>query len=353
MLVALLTMLMAVGSVVPTASQAAPVQHPATQQTLAGTLVATPQATRPTTLLLQVGGQTLPVTLTASTRVIDRASQPLSLTTMHDGDSLIVTGTSTAAGGIIASIVVDLTTPVQPAPPPVVVQVLGTLASMPATNVLCLLNARVTSSTATPRLSTATPCPAGQLPVYLTSGTRFIGRAGQAFTRTDLRVGDALHLGGPILNGLLTATAVHDLTRPVQPAPPPVVVQMLGTLASMPATNVLCLLNARVTSSTATPRLSTTAPCPAGQLPVYAISTTRIMAPNGGALRLYQLHAGDTLHVTGTVAGGRLTASVITVYPNARLTNHHGDKQTNQHGNRRHPPRKSKGHGAHQAMAGD
>jgi hypothetical protein len=352
MLVALLTMLMAVGSVVPTASLAAPVQHPATQQTLTGTLVATPQATRPTTLLLQVGGQTLPVTITASTRVIDRASQPLSLTTMHDGDSLIVTGTSTAAGGIIASVVVDLTTPVQPAPP-VVMNVLGTLASMPATNVLCLLNARVTSSSATPHLSTSAPCPAGQLPVYLTSSTRFIGRAGQVITLTELRVGDTLHLGGPILNGLLTATAVHDLTRPVQPAPPPVVVQVLGTLASMPATNVLCLLNARVTSSTATPRLSTAAPCPAGQLPVYAISTTRIMAPNGGALRLYQLHAGDTLQVTGAVVGGRLTASVITVYPSAKHTNQHGAKHTNQHGKRRHPPRKSKGHGAHQAMAGD
>jgi len=69
------------------------------QNTISGTLVATPQSTLPATLMLQSGSQRLAVVVTSSTQVTDDNGNTLSLSSMTDGDSLQVVGAGSGQPG--------------------------------------------------------------------------------------------------------------------------------------------------------------------------------------------------------------------------------------------------------------
>jgi hypothetical protein len=176
---------------------------------ITGTLVATPQSTLPTTLLLQVGAQTLPVGLTTSTQVEDSAGNPLSLTALQDGDSLRVTTTS--ATSTTASLVQDLSQPASTVWPSQLT-VTGTLAAQFSSG-LCLQKAAVTTNVATPAIPTASPCPSGELPVYLVSGATIQDAGGAALALTALQVGDSLQVTGTLSASQFSASQVQDLSQ--------------------------------------------------------------------------------------------------------------------------------------------
>lgn len=229
--ISLLSVLAALGSFLPAASHAAAARRPARQEVVTGTLVAAPHADQ-STLLLQVSGRTLPVVITSSTRIVDRASQPLSLTALHDGDTLRVTGTASSAR-FIASVVQDLSR--QAAPSTYKVTVQGVLATSPSTAsppvTLCLSGARVTSSSVkNPRVATASPCVSGQLPVAVNTTTHFAGREGHALALSALRAGNTLRVTGTVAGGHLTASGIKDLSV-VRVAHPLLTVAPASTLA--------------------------------------------------------------------------------------------------------------------------
>ena len=217
-LVSLLGACSTVGPLTSTAAHAAVPAMASRQPSITGILVATPQSTPPATLLLQVGGQTLPVLLTADTRVLRRYSQPFSLAQLRDGDTLRVVGDPNASGGITASLVEDLSAPISPPPPPVTTQATGILAAapnpitVPPSGILCLAKAQIQSSGIQSNVAVVSPCPTGQLPVYLTPGTRIVRRYGEASGLDDLSAGDTLQVTGSFVNAQFTASVVRDLS---------------------------------------------------------------------------------------------------------------------------------------------
>ena len=215
-LVSLLGACSAVGPLTSTAAHAAVPAMASRQPSITGTLVATPQSTLPATLLLQVGGQTLPVLLTTYTRVQDRNEQPLALAALHDGDTLQVVGEPNASGGITASLVEDTSTPV--ITPPATTEVTGILAATPnpvtspPSGILCLSKAQVKFTAIQSNVAVVSPCPTGQLPVYLTSVTRIVRRYGEGSGLDELSVGDALQVSASFANAQFTALVVKDLS---------------------------------------------------------------------------------------------------------------------------------------------
>ena len=217
-LVSLLGACSAVGPLTSTAAHAAVPAMASRQPSITGTLVATPQSTLPATLLLQVGGQTLPVLLTTNTRVQDRNEQPLALAALHDGDTLQVVGEPNASGGITASLVEDTSTPVIDPPPPATTEVTGYLAAAPnpvtspPSGILCLAKAQVKFTAIQSNVAVVSPCPTGQLPIYLTSATRIVRRYGEGSGLDELSAGDALQVSASYANAQFTALVVKDLS---------------------------------------------------------------------------------------------------------------------------------------------
>ncbi|MDB5074964.1 MAG: hypothetical protein JWO42_1143, partial [Chloroflexi bacterium] len=98
----------------------------------------------------------------------------------------------------------------------VVLDIQGTLAAAPSSasspTVLCVLKAHVISNAMTPKLGVTSPCPTGQLPVYLTASTKLVNRDGivVALNRIDAR--DSLVVNGTFINMQFTALKVRDLS---------------------------------------------------------------------------------------------------------------------------------------------
>ena len=429
-LVSLLGACSAVGPLTSTAAHAAVPAIASRQPSITGILVATPQSTLPATLLLQVGGQTLPVLLTAGTRVQNRNEQPLALAVLRDGDTLQVVGEPNASGGITASLVEDTSTPVIDPPPPATIEVTGYLAvapspvTAPPLGVLCLSKAQVKFTSIQPNVVTASPCKdPSNLPVYLTSATRIVRRYGEGSGLDDLSAGDTLQVSASFTNAQFTALTVKDLSIQVdyttfsgavqnvatnggttnvttlvtkvegsyspflvgttlvlplansdssacaapsatqlpctrvttgtgttngyvagtiQPSAtvtargiyntqlgrfiaitaitiynpaPPATQTVQGVLASAPSLSatpvVLCLKDTRFQSSGIQSNVAVASPCPTGQLPVYVTSATRIVRRYGEPSALDELRPGDSLQATGSFANAQFTASLV------------------------------------------
>jgi len=303
-LVGLLAVLVWLGSFMPTSTMAAASQAPALQSTITGTLVATPQATVPTVLLLQVGGQTISVTITSGTQITNASNSPISLGQMVDGDTLQVVGEPDGNGGIDASLVQDVSNGVTTTGG--TVEVTGALASEPA-GVLCLQNASVISSAVRPQVGVVSACPSGQLPAYITGGTEFIGPSGQVISQGNLNIGDSLQVTGTLTSSQFTATVVQDLSTGVTTTG---TVEVTGVLASEPA-GVLCLQNASVINSSVSPQFGVVSACSSGQLPAYITGGTEFIGPFGQVISQGNLNIGDTLQVTGTLTSSQYTATVV------------------------------------------
>jgi hypothetical protein len=291
----------------PADTHAAP--HRAAQTTLTGKLVAAPAVTTRsarTNLLIQVSARTVLVRVASGTPLVNRDFARITLGALRYGAMLQVTGRY-RGGWIAASMIRDLSLPVP------IIHVKGQLAAAPnpatppSSGLLCLART-VTGGASVQGLQTAAPCPAGQLPIYLTSSTRIVDQFGKAANPSDLQAGDTLTVTASLSNGRLMASQIKDLSLP------PPTVQVKGQLAASPnvAAGSLCLGNAAVTGGSL-PRAQAqiASPCAAGQLPIYVTTSTKIQDRSAGAASMAELRVGDTLQVTASLIKGRLTASMV------------------------------------------
>jgi hypothetical protein len=261
----------------------------------------------------------LPVYLSSSTQILDASGAGATMALLQAGDTLRVNGTL-ANAQFTAATVQDLSRRISTPPPSTQLAVQGTLAAapnpvtVPPSGILCLSNAQVISSAITPRIATVSPCPVGQLPVYLSSSTQILDASGAGATMALLQAGDMLRVSGTLANAQFTAAIVHDGSRNISTTPPPTTrVTVKGTLVAAPsqltAPVILCLQNAHVINSRHSYRIQGASTCP---LPVYVTTSTSIHARYGGRISLDLLRAGDTLQVEGTIANAQLIASTIT-----------------------------------------
>ena len=312
----LLTALTAVGPLVPAGTHAAPtaLTRPSSPVSITGTVVATPQPTPPTTLLVQVGGQTIAVMVSYGTLVTRGDNTTVALNQLNDGDTVQISGNSLANGAIDAFQVVDLSLPmVTPTPqPPLPLTLQGTLASVLSGPILCLVNASVTGNALQPRAQFVGPCSSGQQPVYVTGTTQYLLSDGSATSLGKLLGGDTLQVVGTLANGQFTASLIRDLSQstPTPTPQPPVALKVIGILASEPNGTTLCLQLTGVSSNALSPNAQY---CPApSQLPVLLTGTTQYQLSDGTAASLGSLRIGETLLIAGVLANGQFTASQVT-----------------------------------------
>ena len=312
----LLTVLTAVGPLVPAGTHAAPtaLTRPSSPVSITGTVVATPQPTPPTTLLVQVGGQTIAVMVSYGTLVTRGDNITVALNQLNDGDTVQISGNSLANGAIDAFQVVDLSLPmVTPTPqPPLPLTLQGSLASVLSGPILCLVNASVTGNALQPRAQFVGPCSSGQQPVYVTGTTQYLLSDGSATSLGKLLGGDTLQVVGTLANGQFTASLIRDLSQstPTPTPQPPVALKVIGILASEPNGTTLCLQLTGVSSNALSPNAQY---CPApSQLPVLLTGTTQYQLSDGTAASLGSLRIGETLLIAGVLANGQFTASQVT-----------------------------------------
>ena len=94
-------------------------------------------------------------------------------------------------------------------------QVQGTLVANPsqltAPVTLCL-HAHVTANILPAQGGAASPCPAGQLQVYVTAATKILRRFDGASGLDELSAGDVLQVRGSLVNGQFTAIVIEDVS---------------------------------------------------------------------------------------------------------------------------------------------
>jgi hypothetical protein len=172
----------------------------------------------------------LPVYVTVGTSFQDKNGATITLSALQIGNTLQASGNITngqwnstynaqtpniyIGGQFVASLVQDLSLPVNPPPPPPTYpfQVTGVLAAE-YNNVLCLQSASVTSNVATPNTWATNPCPNGELPVYVTGSTTFENAWGNSVSVNALHINDRLRATGTLSNGQFTASDVKDLSN--------------------------------------------------------------------------------------------------------------------------------------------
>jgi hypothetical protein len=309
----------------PTSTQAAPIF--AGQSTITGRLVAVQSGNLGIgTYLVQAGGRTFLVRVTAQTQVIDRNGSPLTLSALHDRDQVKVTGYFKASQGT-ATLIQDFSVQVS-----VNVVLKGELIAVPSpafappSALLCLSNTVITSTSAPNiRAQIASPCPSGLLPVYITDNTRFENQDGGRVSLSALRANDLLQVTGVLANGRFTASVVKDLSLEAS-----VSIQVKGQLvavpnpATVPPSGILCLASTVVTSNSRPGiRAQIVSPCPSGDLPIYLNSNTHIRDQANNAATLANLQANDILLVTGSLINGQIVASVVkdlTIHIQVNLT---------------------------------
>jgi hypothetical protein len=155
---------------------------------------------------LQVDDRTVLVQVTAQTQLIDRLSNPITLANLQNRAQLQVTGNYSGVV-LVATQIQD-----QSLPAPAV-QAKGQLvtAASQGASVLCLANSVVAGATVPQaQAQTASACPAGQLPVYLTTNTQFFSSAGVAIPVTSLRPADVLQVSGVLDVDQFTASVIID-----------------------------------------------------------------------------------------------------------------------------------------------
>ncbi len=209
----------------------------------------------------------------------------ITITSLLLNDSLQAMGTVTN-GQFTATMVQDLTQSAAPMPTTYQLVVTGTLAAEFA-NGLCLQNISVTNGAVSPATGAASPCPSGDLPVYLAGGATIENNAGTAIVVTSLLLNDSLQATGTVNNGQFSASVVQDLSQATAPVPTAYQLVATGTLAGE-FTNGLCLQNTSVTNGAISPAAVTASPCPSGDLPVYLASGATF--ENAGGRRLPSTH---------------------------------------------------------------
>jgi hypothetical protein len=220
----------------PSLSHAAVAQS--ATMSITGTMVAMPQPTAPTSLFIQVGSQTILVSITHDTRVVRADFTAAGLADLRDNDVLKITGMLTGMSGITAGLVQDLSlyssaptatpspsptvTPavsptqvpaVSPTQVPAQFDVKGTLYALPGQltppTIICLAKAQVTSGINS-NIAIVSPCASGLLPVYVTAGTKLTRNDGSASALFELRAGDSLEAHGAFVNTQFTAAGLDD-----------------------------------------------------------------------------------------------------------------------------------------------
>jgi hypothetical protein len=86
-------------------------------------------------------------------------------------------------------------------------------ATTPPSGTLCLASAAVTGGSLPQAAQVASPCAAGQLPIYLSNSSKIVNRSGGALSLADLRAGDTLQVTASLGNGKLLASLVVDMSR--------------------------------------------------------------------------------------------------------------------------------------------
>jgi hypothetical protein len=307
------------------------------QNTISGTLVATPQSTLPATLMLQSGSQTLAVVVTSSTQVTDDNGNTLSLSSMTDGDSLQVVGAGSGQPGsgqgpsgpgnggqsrnhdqwrgkqssqhagttsnkITAASIVDLSVSSSSGSG---YTVNGTLDEA-YSGVLCLSSASVTS--AIRKLETTTnPCASADMPVYVSSSTTYEDVNAATILLTALSTGDSLTITGVLSSGSFEATLVQDLS---ETSTTTTTATVTGTLDEQ-YSGVLCLSSASVTTSDLKLHQTADTVCSTGDLPVYVTSSTAYENSSSTTVTLSDLATGDSLSVAGTISDGEFAATTV------------------------------------------
>jgi hypothetical protein len=75
---------------------------------------------------------------------------------------------------------------------------------------LCVYSAQFTGGRLSPNMVTASPCPRGQLPVYVTPGTAIVRTSGGAIPVSYLHSNNRLEIKGTFVNAQFTATWIRD-----------------------------------------------------------------------------------------------------------------------------------------------
>jgi len=312
---ALAATFVATGLLAPALVQAAPGRvTPAALAHLAisGSVVAAPQPTVPTSLFIQVGSQTISVSITSHTRLYRRFNSTSSLSEFSDGDTVEVNGSANEDGGITAYSIVNSSVQIENTDLQGNVVSITPAGTVPSTVVVNNLSALDGSDAPFPN-----PLPAQMnLPLSTASTITINGNTTSASNAIgQVKVSDQVVARGVFDRFTNQFDSISNLKDNASTTPPPPQ-QTVGTLAAVPSSltppALLCLQGASVTNSTLAPRaLTTVPPCPSGQLPVYVTPTTTITRHFGGPAGLDELSVGDSLQVTGTFINAQFTASTI------------------------------------------
>jgi len=312
---ALAATFVATGLLAPAFIQAGPGQaaHAAPARlAITGSVVATPQPTVPTSLFIQVGSQTISVSITDHTRLLRRFNSTSNLSEFSDGDTVDVSGTPNQDGGITASTIVNTSVQIENTDLQGNVVSITPPGTVPTMVVINNLNALSGASSPFPN-----PLPAQMNLPISTATTITIGghTTSSASAIGQVNVNDQVVARGVFDRFTNVFDSISNLKDNASTTPPPPQ-QTVGTLAAAPnsltAPALLCLQGAQVTNSAIAPQaLTATPPCPTGQLPVYVTSSTTITRHFGGPAGLDELSVGDSLQVTGTFINQQFTASTI------------------------------------------
>jgi hypothetical protein len=203
----------------------------------------------------------------------DVLKQFVSVTAITVVGQPVATATATAAPTATS-------TPVpQPVPGMVVVGSLpAALGQTAAPLMFCLKNAKVTSSGIKPNVTQVSPCPNGQLPVYVTASTQILRLNTIPYLLGSLAKGDRLQVTGSFINTQFTATTIVDLTRHAS------TVQFIGKVTFVSAYSTQRFVVVQVTRE------------PWGQLS-FPVGASLVINVQGNTRIIVKGHTSNTVHL--------------------------------------------------------
>jgi Domain of unknown function (DUF5666) len=309
--IAVVSLLLATGMLTPLAmtTRAAASASFAHDPAITGTVVATPQQQVPATLLIQVGSQTLAVSITGQTELSRRFGGDSNLGEFADGDTVDVIGSPNESGGITASQIINQSVQERYTELHGTVASINPPAAVPTTIVLTGL-----STGGNPNAPYPNPLPA-QISLPVSAGT--------TITVDGVSQPASLAIGKVMVNDNVITVGVFDrfknsfdsIEAITVVTAPPVTLDVKGLLAAAPSQLVapatLCVKNASVSAATIRPAISLTSPCQPGQLPVYVTSTTKLTRLYGEGSSLVEFSTDDTVWVTARLINTQLIALTV------------------------------------------
>ncbi|HEY8282895.1 MAG TPA: hypothetical protein VIJ28_00775, partial [Chloroflexota bacterium] len=308
--IVLVALLMATGLLAPLAGiQSAAAADRDSAASVTATVVGPPSSSLPAVMLVQLGSQTLSVTISSDTKLERRFGGEASLSEFGDGDTVVVSGDVTPTGFAAERIVnqsvqsryTDLQGTVAAINPPGVVPTSITLTNLAA---LGGSNAPFTN-----------PLP-GQINLPVSAAT--------TITINGVTQPAANLIGQLAVNDQVTVVGVYDrvsnqfdslINLKRSAPPPPVILHVIGTLTAVPSQLVpnvtLCVHATVVTAQAIRPNISAVSPCGSGLLPVYVSADTKLRRLYDEPSSLVEFSQGDVLHLTGSLVGAQLNATLI------------------------------------------